>query len=207
MIVKTYEMGYFQTNCYLVVDGETNEAVCIDVGGDASEIIEDLKSMDIKLKYIILTHGHADHIAGVHDLKNATGAEVLAHQGDEYLIKGGTIDLIPMFANMKLFDVDRFVKQDDVLNVGTLEFKILETPGHTPGGISILVNDFVFTGDALFKGSIGRTDFPNGNQKQLIESIKNKLMVLDDRVKVYPGHGIYTTIGLERRFNPFLIEN
>lgn len=203
MIVKTYELGYFQTNCYLVIDEETNEAFCLDPGGDAYEIIEDLKSMNIELKYIILTHGHGDHIAGVYKLKEETGAEVIAHKGDEYLIKGGTIELIPIFANMKLFDVDRYVKQDDILEVGNLKLKVLETPGHTPGGISILVNDFVFTGDALFRGSIGRTDFPNGNQEQLIKSIKEKLLVLDDKVKVYPGHGVYTTIGLEKRFNPF----
>lgn len=204
MIVKTYEMGYFQTNCYLVIDDETNEAFCVDPGGDTTELIEDIKSMNFNLKYIILTHGHADHIAGVKKLKDETGALVVANKKDSYLINGGTIELIPIYSNMKHFDVDLYVNQQDVLKVGNLELKILETPGHTPGGISILVGDSVFTGDALFRGSIGRTDFPNGDREELINSIKQNLLVLDDKIKVYPGHGIYTTIGLEKRFNPFL---
>jgi hydroxyacylglutathione hydrolase len=191
MIVKRFIVGWLSTNCYVVGCEETKEAVVIDPGlenqREAEEILDFIKEKDLQIKYIINTHGHPDHITGNTIMKKATGAPVLIHESDASLVHA-----------------DRKLRDGDVLHVGCLRLVVLHTPGHTKGGISLLTNQAVFTGDTLFSGAVGRSDFPGGSHKELIQSIRTKLLSLPNSFKVYPGHESPTTIGKERRSNPFL---
>ena len=204
MIIEMYPAGMFQTNCYIVGDEGTREGIVIDPGADAQGILNLVKRHNLDVKYIILTHGHGDHIGAVVKLKAETGAKILMNRGDKYLTDGGTIELIPIMRNIELFEADEYIGDGDIISVGGLSFEVIETPGHTPGGISLKAENSVFTGDTLFQGSVGRSDFPGGSHDMLINSIKSKLMVLADDTRVYPGHGMGTTIGRERKYNPFL---
>ena len=191
MIVKRFKVGWLSTNCYVVGCEETKEAAVIDPGmeskAEAEPILDYIKQNGLNIKYVINTHGHPDHIAGNSIIKEATGAPILIHE-----------------SNPEHVQADRKLHEGDILQVGSLKLKLLHTPGHTPDGISILADNTVFTGDALFAGSIGRSDFAGGSFPQLINSIKTKLLPLPDSFKVYPGHGPPTTIGNEKRHNPFL---
>jgi len=191
MIIKCFTVGWLSTNCYVVGCEETREAVVIDPGMDSEreteEILNFIKQNGLRIKYIINTHGHPDHIAGNAVMKEATGAPILIHENDAERVQA-----------------DRKLHDGDVLQVGTFKLVVLHTPGHTPDGISLLGDNVVFTGDALFAGSIGRTDFLGGSFKELINSIKTKLLSLPDSFKVYSGHGPSTTIGEEKKHNPFL---
>jgi hydroxyacylglutathione hydrolase len=191
MIVKCFKVGWLSTNCYVVGCEETKEAVLIDPGleskAEAELILDYIKQNCFRIKYIINTHGHPDHISGNLAMKKATGAPILIHENGEDRVH----------ANRKLCD-------GDVIQVGNFNLTVLHTPGHTPCGICLLGDKVVFTGDSLFEGSIGRTDFPGGSFQQLIKSIKTKLLPLPDNFKVYPGHESFSTIGNERKYNPFL---
>jgi len=191
MIVKRFTVGTLFTNCYVVGCEETKEAVLIDPGleskREAEKILNFIKQNGFHIKYIINTHGHPDHIAGNTVMKKATGAPVLIHESDAVRVHA-----------------DRKLRDGDVLHVGSLKLVVLHTPGHTKGGISLLGDKVVFTGDTLFPSSIGRTDFYGGSFEEIIESIKTKLLPLPDSFKVYPGHYPPTTIGEEKRNNPFL---
>jgi hydroxyacylglutathione hydrolase len=191
MIIKRFTVGWLSTNCYLVGCEETKEAVLIDPAveseGEAEAILDYIKQNDFQIKYIINTHGHSDHVAGNAIMKKATGAPILIHEND-------TLDV----------NADRKLRDGDVLHVGCIKLVVLHTPGHTKGGISLLGDNVVFTGDTLFPSSIGRHDFPGGSFEELIRSIKTKLLPLPDSFKVYPGHYPPTTIGEEKRANPFL---
>jgi hydroxyacylglutathione hydrolase len=191
MIVKRFTVGWLSTNCYIVGCDETKEAVLIDPGlenhREAEEILNFIKEKDLQIKYIINTHGHPDHITGNSIMKKATGAPVLIHESDASQV----------YADRKLHD-------GDVLHVGCLRLVVLHTPGHTKGGISLLADQAVFTGDTLFSGAVGRSDLPGGSHEELIQSIRTKLLSLPNCFKVYPGHESPTTIGKERRSNPFL---
>lgn len=202
MSIATFPIGPLGTNSYII--DKDGKAVAIDVGGDPAEILDYLKDRDLELCAVCLTHRHFDHVYGVADLAAATNAPVYSPAGDDELAKtesgrGGIWGLPPV----KPFD-------SQPLPVGETEFGgmkciVLETPGHTPGGISLYFpgQNCVFTGDALFARSIGRTDFPEGNHQQLLASVKEKLFKLPDDVVVYPGHGPTTKIGIERKSNPF----
>jgi hydroxyacylglutathione hydrolase len=206
MILETIVVGALAVNCYIVGCEKTHEAAVIDPGDDAAKITSALKKDGLKLKYIILTHAHFDHAGAAKELKEHTGARVLVHEKDAAL-------LMNTEAQAALFGMhaapapkpDGFVKEGDVVKVGDLRLKVIETPGHTPGGISIYIasEKVVFTGDTLFWGSIGRTDLPAGNYKTIIHSLKVKLGALPDDTKVYPGHGDDTSIGFEKEQNPF----
>ncbi len=191
MIIKRFTVGWLSTNCYVVGCEETKEAVLIDPAverkREAEEILDFIKQNSFHIKYIINTHGHPDHIAGNAIMKKATGAPILIHEDDA----------VRVYADRKLRD-------GDVLQVGSFKLVVLHTPGHTKGGISLLGDKVVFTGDTLFPGSIGRTDFLGGSFEELIRSIKTKLLPLPDNFKVYPGHESSTTIGEEKKHNPFL---
>lgn len=204
MILKIIPCGAYEANCYILGDENTNKAVIVDPGDDAEDILSVCKENNLEVQYILLTHGHADHIGAVKKLKEQLGCPVGINKKDEYLIKGAAKLVTPMLAGIELFDADMYLSQGDVLKVGELDIEVIETPGHTPGGVSFKIGDIVLTGDSLFRGSIGRCDFEFGDMNLLINMIKERLMCLDDKIRVYPGHGPSTTIERERIFNPYL---
>ena len=191
MIVKCFTVGWLSTNCYVVGCEETKEAVVIDPGMDnereTEPILKFIEQNGFRINYIINTHGHPDHISGNAVMKEATGAPILIHENDAERVQA-----------------DRKLHDGDVLQVGNFKLVVLHTPGHTKDGISLLGDNAVFTGDTLFAGSVGRTDFFGGSYKELMRSIKIKLLPLPDSFKVYSGHGPSTTIGDEKKHNPFL---
>lgn len=191
MKVKSFPVGWLSTNCYVVSCEETKEAAVIDPGMESERetelIVDYIRQNGFKVKYIINTHGHPDHVVGNETIKEATGAPILIHEN--------TIEKV---------NADRKLHDGNVLQVGNVKLVVLHTPGHTPDGISLLADNAVFTGDTLFAGSVGRTDFLGGSYTDLMQSIKTKLMCLPDSFTVYCGHGPSTTIGDEKRYNPFL---
>ena len=191
MIVKRFKVGWLSTNCYVVGCEETKEAAVIDPGleseAEAELILDYIKQNGFRIKYIINTHGHPDHISGNVAMKEATGAPILIHENADDRVQ----------ADRKLLD-------GYVINVGNFKLAVLHTPGHTPCGICLVGDNVVFTGDSLFAGSIGRTDFLGGSFQELMKSIKNKLLLLPDSFKIYPGHESFSTIGDEKKYNPFL---
>jgi glyoxylase-like metal-dependent hydrolase (beta-lactamase superfamily II) len=198
-------VGPLQVNCYIVYDEKTKDAIVIDPGDDAQDILQLVNSKGLKVKYVINTHAHFDHVGANKLLKEATGAELLIHEGDSKLL-GATANQARMFGMTAPSSpkADRFVKHGDVVQAGAVTLKVLHTPGHSAGGISLAGEGVVFTGDALFAGSIGRTDLMGGDLMTLIASIKEHLMTLPDETVVLSGHGPQSTIGEERRENPFL---
>ena len=190
------------TNCYIMQDEETKEAICIDPGGSIEKIIEMLKILNAKLKYIYLTHSHMDHIEKAQELKNTYGGEILISRKGAENINNPKINLSSM-SGVELFTtVDSRVDDKDILHVGKLEFEVILTPGHTDDGTSLYCKEegIVFTGDTLMYMGYGRTDFPTGNLRELKKSLK-KLFALPENTFVYPGHGIATTIGDEKGEN------
>lgn len=203
MILKRLPTGMFSSNCYIV--GDKGEGIVIDPGVCSSELFEAVDKVSLKIKYILITHAHIDHICSVDEIRKAMGATVAIHEADASLMGNSILNGSKMFTTAATFkDADLKLKDGDILEAGGLKFEIIHTPGHSPGGICIKVGNNIFTGDTLFKMSVGRTDLGNGEHGTLINSIKEKLMTLDDETVVYPGHGTSSTIGYERRNNPFL---
>ncbi|MFS8541388.1 MAG: MBL fold metallo-hydrolase [Tissierellales bacterium] len=197
--------GIYAANCYLVYDELTKEGIVIDPGGDADDIISKIEELGLKIKYIVLTHAHGDHIAGVEELKSYTKAKVAIHKDDEPLIKDGTKNLSSMMAMGTVeFTPDILLDEGDKITFGNIEANVIHTPGHTPGGICIKIEDNLFSGDTLFAGSIGRTDFEYSSFDDIMHSIREKLLALPDETKVYPGHGPTTTLKMEKQINPFI---
>lgn len=191
------------SNCYIA--GANGEGVVIDPGSDAAEITEAIDGMKLKIKYIILTHAHIDHIVSVDELRSGLDAKVIVHREEARALTNPFYNGSGLFGLNKVFrEADAVVNDGDVLEAGGLKFEIIHTPGHTSGGICIKAGDNLFTGDTLFMMSVGRTDLGDGDQDQLMDSIKNKLMKLKDETIVLPGHGTSTTIGYERANNPFI---
>lgn len=199
MIIKRIPAGIYDANCYIVMDEDTKDTVVLDIGGDEEYIIRQLKALGGNLKAILLTHGHIDHVAGVSNFNKTYNVPVYIAKEDEDKMKNNDA----IFGSIGSYENVHHVKDGEILTFGSLKFKVIKTPGHTPGGVCYLMGDSVFTGDTLFLGSIGRTDFDGGSHSQLINSIVNKLMVLDDNTKVLCGHGPETSIGRERVSNPF----
>ena len=209
MIIKMYTVGPLKTNCYVVGCEERLEAVLIDPGFSSAEgriILDQLKSMNLKLKYVINTHGHFDHILGNSLIKEETGAEILIHRKDAEMILDPEKNLSVLIgARVYSPPAEHCLEDDETISIGELAFKVMYTPGHTSGSISLLIDNILFSGDTLFAGSIGRTDLPGSSYREIIRSIREKLLVLSDDVKLYPGHGPISTIGEERRNNPYII--
>ncbi|MBI4643004.1 MAG: MBL fold metallo-hydrolase [Deltaproteobacteria bacterium] len=206
MIQKALMVGLLEVNCYILGDEETKEAVVIDPGGDEDEILEALKIHGLQLKTIIDTHGHFDHVDANQPLKDATGAAIAIHEADAAMLAKPSAEAMFFTGNrLRLSQADILLKEGDVLSFGKYRLKVLHTPGHTPGGISLVMegSPLVYVGDLLFQGSIGRTDFPGGSFEDLINAVKTKIFPLGDNYTVYPGHGPVTTVGQERKYNPF----
>jgi len=206
MIQKGLTVGLLEVNCYILGDEETKEAVVIDPGGDEDEILEALKYAELNLKYIIDTHGHFDHVDANQPLKEATGAKIAIHEADAQMLSQPSAEAMFFTGNrVRVSQADLLLKEDDLISFGPYRLKVLYTPGHTPGGISLVLEGFpcVYVGDLLFAGSIGRTDFPGGSFDNLIQAVRTKIFPLGDRYAVYPGHGPVTTVGQERKYNPF----
>ncbi len=206
MFFKRLTLGDMTVNCYIVADENTKNAVLFDAPDEAGKILSVLEDSELKLCYVILTHAHFDHILALHDILEKTGARLLLHESEEKYLNNPDLNLSSMvMANIPQFSDYRAVKDGEYINLDGIEIKVLHTPGHTEGSACYLMDDILVSGDTLFQHSIGRADFPLGNFDDEIASIKNKLMVLDDNIHVYPGHGFSTTIGRERKENPYLI--
>ncbi len=205
MILESLPTGPLQVNCYIVGCETTRQAAVIDPGGDVPQILALLQRHNLQLQMVINTHGHFDHIGGNNQLLVATGAKLLLHQADSQLLAsaarhaaayGMKTDSSP--------EPQRMLKGGEQLQLGELSIDVIHTPGHTPGGICLLIENQLIVGDTLFAGSIGRTDLPGGDHQQLINSIREKLLILPDATEAHPGHGPSTTIGREKLHNPFL---
>jgi len=209
MITKMFAVGTLCTNCYVVGCTETREAIIIDPGFEtnleAKAILKEIDERKLRVIYIVNTHGHSDHTAGNGTVKKLTGAPILIHEYDAPMLTDSTKNLSMMFGlrAMSPPSADRMLHDGDVVQVGKVALKILHTPGHSRGSISLLGADAVFTGDTLFAGSIGRTDLPSSSYEEIMLSLK-KLATLPDHITVYPGHGPTSTIGEEKRHNTFL---
>ncbi len=206
MIQKALLVGLLEVNCYILGDEETKEAVVIDPGGDEDEILEALKHHGLTLQTIIDTHGHFDHVDANQPLKDATGAAIAIHELDAPMLAKPSAEAMFFTGNrLRLSAADILLKEGDIISFGNYRLKVLHTPGHTPGGISLVMegNTLVYVGDLLFQGSIGRTDFPGGSYEDLINAVKTKIFPLGDNYTVFPGHGPVTTVGQERKYNPF----
>lgn len=206
MIVRRLVVGPFESNCYILGSEATKEGMVIDPGADAKHILGEIKSLGLDMKLIVLTHAHIDHAGALKEVKEATGAGVAVHVDDAKSLRRLGHSLSAPF---RLFypappSPDRLLNEGDSIDISDLHFTVLHTPGHTPGGICLLGEGVVFTGDTLFHQSIGRTDLPGGSHGHLMNVINSKLMALPDNTVVYPGHGSETTIGDERQKNPFL---
>lgn len=199
------EVGMLATNCYIVVNEATNEGVIVDPGGDGERIVEMVQQLGVKITAIFITHGHSDHILGLGEVKKVFDVPVYISKEDADCLTDGSKNLSIYINEPVSFKAAEKNYQDgDIVETAGLTFKVYATPGHTKGGICLHCGDIVLCGDTIFCESIGRTDLPGGSYRQLLESIKTKLLVLDDQVNLLPGHGPATTVGWERRRNPFL---
>ncbi len=206
MIIKVFESGPLMVNCYIVGDEETGQAAVVDPGGNVDQILKILEENKLKCTMIVNTHTHFDHVGGNAELKRATGAELVTHP-DEAPALEATDSAARLFglSEEKSPPADRLVREGDILRIGKLNARIVELRGHSPCGIALIVDDekIAIVGDALFAGSIGRTDFPGGSFESLISDIREKLFVLPDETVVLTGHGPPTEIGREKGTNPF----
>jgi glyoxylase-like metal-dependent hydrolase (beta-lactamase superfamily II) len=201
-MIKKVAVGGLETNCYIFADLDNKEAALIDPGGDGEGVVEsEIKRYDLKLKCIINTHGHGDHISSNKKFK----APIYIHKLDAEFLENSELNLSAAFGfAIKSPPASRLLEDGDIIEIGEFSLKVIHTPGHTPGSISLLTDGIVFTGDTLFMGGAGRTDFAYGSDEQLISSIRNKLLVLDEKTVIYPGHGPSSTIGKEKRENYFI---
>jgi glyoxylase-like metal-dependent hydrolase (beta-lactamase superfamily II) len=209
MVVRQYEVGNFAVFCYLIGDEETKEGLFIDPAAEADRLISEAKSLGInKIKYIVNTHSHVDHVMGNAEMVKKTGAKIIIHKEDATALTKTPSDLLMMFRAKSSPPADIQVKEGDVVQVGSVGLKVIHTPGHSPGGMSLYMDGMVFTGDSLFVGSVGRTDFPGSSWEVLEASIRAKLYVLPGNTIVYPGHNYgptpSSTIQYEKRHNPFV---
>ena len=206
MFVTTMVVGPLAENAYIVGSEETKECAIIDPGAEPGRILEEVERLGLTVGFILNTHGHGDHVGGVAGIKEATGATYAIHEKDIQLLRRSDPHASRVVSDFRVPpDPDMYVHDGDVIEVGRVKLRVIETPGHTQGGVCYYTDGVVFTGDTLFQGSIGRSDMPGGNGQQLIQGIIGRLMVLPTETKVYPGHGPDSTIAREKLTNPFLM--
>lgn len=203
--IKQFIAGQLENNMYLVMDEDTKNAVLIDATELIPEITDTVKQLGADVQYILLTHGHFDHIMGLNVLKKELKAEALICK-DDIVISDNINEFTRLFNWPDSVPpvYEKYIKDGDIIPVGNMNIKVIHTPGHTEGGVCYLIEDNLFSGDTLFRGSVGRTDLFGGNFSKLSDSIKNKLFKLDNDIKVFPGHGPMTTIGYEKKYNEIL---
>jgi hydroxyacylglutathione hydrolase len=208
MIFNQYEVGNYSIFCYLIGDEEAGEGLFIDPADDTDRLLSEAKSHGLTVKYIVNTHAHVDHIMGNAEMVKKTGAKIIIHEEDAPLLVRQPKDLVAMFKARPSPPADILVKDNDSIRLGKVALKVLHTPGHSPGGMCLYVEGMVFTGDTLFVGSVGRTDFPGCSWEIMEASIRKKLYTLPGDTAVYPGHNYgatpSSTIQYERRHNPFV---
>lgn len=207
MRITNLPSGALQANTYLAVDEKTNEGFIVDPGGYNKVLTKEVRDNDVNIKYIILTHGHSDHICGVNEHKaEFPDAKIVAYKDEEAMLENPNLNQSPGFGVPYSTKADILVGDGDELKVGDVTLKFIHTPGHTEGGMCIYVKEAkaLFSGDTLFRQSIGRTDFPGGSYKEIMDSIRKKLFLLPDDTNVFPGHMGMTSIGFEKENNPFV---
>lgn len=205
MIIKQFIAGLIENNMYLVMDEKSHDAVLIDASQDIPELKKVVDELGANVKYILITHGHFDHIMGLNSLKKTLNAPavickddlVISDNVNEFTRLFGVPDIVP-----PTYEI--FVKDGDVLDVGDMQIKVIQTPGHTEGGVCYLIGENLFSGDTLFKQSVGRTDLFGGNLEKIRHSVKEVLFKLDENIKVFPGHGPITTIAYEKKYNEII---
>jgi hydroxyacylglutathione hydrolase len=208
MFIKQMTVGMMGVCCYIVACDKTKQGVIIDPGGNEDDILSACKAENITVKYIVNTHGHPDHVCGNGKLKEATGADIVMHTADADFFSQSSVE--QFFSQLGLPPsppVDKRVKDNDTLTFGNETLAVIHTPGHTPGGMCLYSQPNLFTGDTLFAGGVGRTDFPGGSTQQLLDSIKERVLTLPPDTIVWPGHGYggeHSTIVQEKTGNPFL---
>jgi glyoxylase-like metal-dependent hydrolase (beta-lactamase superfamily II) len=199
-------MGVCQTNCYFLYEEGTKEVIFVDPADHGEVIFEKLKAAGFSVAGILLTHGHFDHIWGLNKLKELTGAKVYAYEGEKQLLNDRVLNLTEQCGRACEIDADVYLKDGDSVTIAGMEAKVIATPGHTQGSCCYYFEQdkILIAGDTLFEESTGRTDFATGSASEIVRSIREKLFVLSDDVAVYPGHGAQTTIGHEKKYNPFV---
>jgi len=204
MILKELKINTWigdPTNCYIILDEDSKELMVIDPAGNVEQIVEMIEILKGSLKYIYLTHCHADHIAGVNELKSKCGGKILIHREDSEGLNNQEINLAPYIGLEKIeLEADSRIDDQDLIHLGNLEFKVIHTPGHTKGGTSLYCEKekCIFSGDTIFRGTWGRTDLPTSSIQDIMESITKKILVLPDDTIIYPGHGISTKVEYEK---------
>ena len=207
MFLKKITIGQLEANCYIFGDDKTREVFVIDPGGDAAEIIDAIENNKLKVTAIINTHGHIDHTFGNKALKEHYKIPLLIHGDDSQMLTSSFHNLSDYLGyEISVIPPDRILKDNEMINAGPFNLKVIDTPGHTRGSISLECVDkgIIFTGDTLFAGGIGRSDLPGGDGEKLISSIKKRLFIYPDNTVIYPGHGPSSTIGEEKKYNPYL---
>lgn len=207
MNIETFTDMSFGTNNYLLWGEEEGKALLIDAGASGPEVLEFLKEKGLELRAVLLTHGHPDHTVDAHLIAEETGADVYIHDSDAEAGAGLPASLLEMmgFGNFKLPEELKSLEDGQELEIAGFKIKVLHTPGHSPGSVSFLIGNALFDGDLVFQGSIGRTDFPGGDFKKLIDSVRRKVFVLDKATEIYPGHMAPTSVAREKLSNPFLM--
>jgi len=208
MQIETIVVSPFETNCYLVWNKTDKRGVIIDPGDEDERILERLEKLGVTAEAILLTHGHGDHIAAVKPIKDKLQIPLYIGRGDEAMLESPSAN-VSAFLGFQITcpPADHIVADGDIVKIGSIAFSVIATPGHSAGGVCYFAERFLFCGDTLFYGSIGRTDLPGGNYQQLIDSIDRNILTLPDDIVCYPGHGPATNVGQERKNNPFLTGN
>lgn len=205
MVIHKLTLGIFGVNNYLIHSADSSKAILIDACEDSQSILEKISELMLELVFLINTHGHGDHIAGNAEIIRETGAQLMIHPLDEPYLTDPQLNLSTfMGVELKSPPPDRLLNEGDLVELDDIQFRVLHTPGHTPGNITLVSGDVAFVGDVIFRESIGRTDFPGSSHHQLIETIENKIYTLPDNTTLYNGHGPETTVGHEKKYNPFV---